>query len=151
MTFLNLYTNMIALWRVSWCGQCMTSRVTKSFQVHKHFFLYVCFFFQNACYAFAIYAMFWLGLTTSGYNACRICEPSLVSKRPSIIKKVIYDKHYCFLPPPLTHVCSMWEGATSNMIQALGWALEEGISSTSKRDEESLNFLLSTILMRFED
>lgn len=45
--------------------------------------------------------MWWdidIGLSTSGYLACPICGPSLVSSRPTMLRKVIYENHHRFLP-----------------------------------------------------
>ena len=45
--------------------------------------------------------MWWkigIGLSTSGYLACPLCGPSLVSSRPALLNKVIYENHHRFLP-----------------------------------------------------
>ncbi|KAI5083546.1 hypothetical protein GOP47_0003289 [Adiantum capillus-veneris] len=40
----------------------------------------------------------YVGLYISGHNACPTCGPSLVTKRPDSLHKVIYPNNHCFLP-----------------------------------------------------
>ena len=60
------------------------------------------------------------GLSTAGHNACPICGPSLVTKRPSLLGKVIYPNNHRFLPP--THSKYL---PPSNGKQPLHWNMSD--------------------------
>ena len=60
-------------------------------------------------------------MSTSGYNACPTCGPSLVTSRPIHLNKVIYENHHRFFPCNHSKFKPSFKGVPSHRMSVGDW------------------------------